>query len=98
MATLKEIRTALEGNSLTSGLSITKTYGKDSGDMRSKTIIRQGFFYTNGNTSQMLADKVSRVLTESNLTFKVVDHGEVWKDFKGGAPVAKQSHWWVIID
>lgn len=29
--------------------------------------------------------------------FEIIDRGNVWKDFKGGAPVERQSHWWVKV-
>ena len=51
--------------------------------------LRRSFFYTHGYTSTMLAEKVKAA------GFTIIDHGEVWKNFRGGASVAKQSHWWV---
>lgn len=98
MATYNAIKTILSNNPNTSGLYITKQQVKDDSSCRGATMIRQGFFYTGSGTSQALADKVSRVLKEASITFKVIDHGEIWKPFKGGAPLSKQSHWWVLID
>lgn len=52
---------------------------------------RVGFFYTNGNTSDKVVARIKANLPEAI----IIDHGEVWKPFNGGAPLAKQSHWWV---
>jgi hypothetical protein len=56
---------------------------------------RRGFFYTNGCTSEQCASNILRKLKESGLTGEVIDHGEKWTRFIGGAPLARQSHWWV---
>lgn len=53
--------------------------------------VRDSFFYTSGRTAQDLVNEVRAVFP----TAVVLDSGEVWKDFRGGAPVARQSHWWV---
>ncbi len=53
--------------------------------------IRIGFFYTHGRTTQTWVDKVK----ESFPTATIVDSGEVWKPFKGGASLKAQSHWFV---
>lgn len=52
---------------------------------------RRGFFYTSGGTSEAFANRIRDVIPSA----RILDHGEVWKDFKGGASVANQSHWWV---
>tara|TARA_R110000772_G_scaffold120186_1_gene226379 strand:- start:1143 stop:1391 length:249 start_codon:yes stop_codon:yes gene_type:complete len=52
---------------------------------------RRGFFYRHGKTSQHIVDKITWPFP----TATIIDHGEVWKAFNGGAPVSKQSHWWV---
>ncbi len=49
-------------------------------------IIRRGFFYTNGFTSEKLASAVKEA------GFDVIDHAEIWKPFRGGASTANQSH------
>lgn len=97
MATYKEIKQVIGNDSSTSSYAVTKLQCGENGG-RGLTIIRCGFYYRNNFTSEMFANKVSRVLTEANLTFKVVDHGEVWKPFRGGARLADQTHWWVKID
>ena len=53
--------------------------------------VRRSFFYTHGKTS----DSVAWAVKDAFPNAKIIDHGEVWKPFNGGAPVAKQSHWWV---
>ena len=56
-------------------------------------IVRAGFFYTNGQNATGFAAKIAAKLPE----FHVVDCGQVWKSFIGGAPLKKQSHWWVEL-
>jgi len=53
--------------------------------------VRQGFFYTHGRTASDLADSIKDFIPEA----KIVDLGEVWKNFRGGAPLAKSSHFFV---
>jgi alpha-amylase/alpha-mannosidase (GH57 family) len=57
---------------------------------------RRGFFYTNRKSSQDFADRIQNRLGQFG-TVVIVDHGEQWKPFKGGASVANQSHWWVTF-
>lgn len=52
---------------------------------------RWGFFYRNGGTSEKHANIVREKLPGA----LVLDHGEVWKAFRGGASVGQSSHWWV---
>lgn len=63
------------------------TYSKN-GDVFT---IRREFFYTNGYSSDKLAALVLKKIPGT----QIVDHGEVWKPFRGGAPTAKSSHWFV---
>lgn len=51
---------------------------------------RKGFFYRHGKDSGTFAQ---RIADELNAT--ILDHGEQWTPFRGGAPVARSSHWWV---
>jgi len=53
--------------------------------------VRRGFFYTHGKTSQDFVNDVLTAFPEA----KVVDSGEVWKPFRGGASVTASSHWFV---
>lgn len=56
---------------------------------------REGFFYTHGKTSLDLVALVTQTLEEHGFSVEVDDSGEVWKDFRGGAPVGRSSHWFV---
>jgi hypothetical protein len=54
--------------------------------------VRRGFFYTHGFTADGYAAKVQAVFPEAT----ILEKGEVWKSFRGGASVvARQSHWFV---
>ena len=52
---------------------------------------RWGFFYTSGRTFETYVQKVLHHFPNA----EIIDHGEVWKNFRGGASVANQSHWFV---
>lgn len=54
---------------------------------------RRGFFYRNGGTADGFAASIVRVLPQA----VIVETGEKWTSFNGGAPVSKQSHWWVTF-
>lgn len=53
--------------------------------------VRRGFYYRNGGSAEKLAERVLVAFPAA----KIVAQGEVNKPFKGGAPLAKQSHWFV---
>lgn len=53
--------------------------------------VRRSFYYTSGYTSDDLAAAVKKALPGAT----VLESGEVWKAFRGSAPVAQQSHWFV---
>jgi hypothetical protein len=53
--------------------------------------VRRGFFYTHGGSAERLAAAVKAAFPDAT----VLDSGEKWTSFRGGATVANQSHWWV---
>ena len=52
---------------------------------------RWSYFYRHNVTVENKIAKVKSVLPNAN----IVDSGDVWKSFRGGASVANQSHWYV---
>lgn len=60
-------------------------------------IFRKGYFYTNGSDSAKFAEHVTRRLEAAGIEHTIIDNGDHWAAFKGGASVAKQSHWWVEV-
>ncbi|MCR4301815.1 MAG: hypothetical protein NUV51_09410 [Sulfuricaulis sp.] len=53
--------------------------------------VRRGFFYTHGRTAESFVEAVKRAFPAA----VILDSGEVWKAFRGGATTANQSHWYV---
>lgn len=53
--------------------------------------VRRGFYYRHGKTVQDLENVVKTAFPD----VVIIDSGEVWKPFRGGASVATQSHWFV---
>ena len=87
MATVKQIKELIQTNLYPDSL------GKRNGNL----LCRWGFFYRHGRTSDKYCDLVTMLLNANQIDHKVVDHGQIWKDFKGGASVARQSHFYVEI-
>lgn len=54
-------------------------------------IARRAFYYRHGQT----VDTFIQYVTKTFPSAVIVDSGEVWKAFKGGAPISRQSHWYV---
>jgi len=52
---------------------------------------RVGFFYTHGQTAGTHVARVKNALPDAI----ILDSGEMWKPFRGGASVAQSSHWYV---
>jgi hypothetical protein len=75
--TIKEVREKLKG--------IVDTVSHKNGVFT----VRLGFFYRHGHTSAQLAETIMAAIPGA----EVIDHWETWKDFKGGASIAAQSHW-----
>lgn len=53
--------------------------------------VRDEFFYTHGRTADDLVADVKRAFPDAT----VLESGEVWKPFRGGASTANNSHWFV---
>lgn len=58
--------------------------------------VRREFFYTHGRSSHDFAEALKAdIQADGKWVVTVLDHGEVWKPFRGGATTANSSHWWV---
>lgn len=79
--TTKELKKILKNNGAFDSVSFKKGV----------FTVRRSFFYRHGGSSQKLADLVKINLPMAT----IIDHGEVWKPFNGGASVAQGSHWFV---
>lgn len=60
-------------------------------------VLRREFFYTHGKTAQDFANGVHSKLNDCLVDHDIVDYGEHWAPFRGGASTAQSSHWWVVI-
>ena len=61
-------------------------------------LLRKGYFYTHGRNEEDFEKRVLAKLHEADISSKVVDLGNHWAAFKGGASIARQSHWWVELE
>lgn len=66
-------------------------------DSEGNLVFRKGFYYTFGDSADTFADRISNKLNELNIPHTIIDRGQVWKPFKGGATIKNQSHWWVKV-
>lgn len=53
---------------------------------------RSGYFYMHGRTAENLVIEVRNAFPTSAA---IVDSGDHWAAFRGGASLRAQSHWWV---
>jgi hypothetical protein len=83
--TMKQIRAALE--------TVADSVGRSKGDV----VVRRGFFYKQGMTSEKFAEQVNAALEKVGLPQRVVACGEKWAPFRGGQTVAQGSHFWARI-
>jgi hypothetical protein len=79
--------------------SVRKVINADSiGKNKAGNIVfRRGYFYRNGMDSEKFANFIMTKLNEFSIDAKIVNHGDVWKQFRGGASVANSSHFFVEI-
>lgn len=61
------------------------------------TVLRQGFFYRHGKDAAAFEKSVADDLTKLGIAHKIVDKGEKYTAFRGGAKVKDSTHWWVKI-
>jgi len=50
-----------------------------------------GYHYTNSQTVEQKEELVKKYLPNA----EIIDSGDNWAPFKGGAPIQRQSHFWV---
>jgi len=60
-------------------------------------LIRKGYFYRGKQDEYSFAQEINKQLDIHDIKAKMVKCGDHWASFKGGASVAKQSHFWVEL-
>lgn len=86
MLNVSKIRTSVQ--------SIADTVGKKKDG---SFIIRRGYFYRSGLSGDKFKDEVLMALKLHGFTAEVIEWGDHWAPFKGGAPLAQSSHFYVVI-
>lgn len=87
MSVIKQVRNAVVG--------IADTVGRNKAG---RVVVRRGYFYRNGATDEKFARAVRSALAAHGIMVRVVEHGDVWKPFRGSASVANSSHWYVELE
>jgi len=57
-------------------------------------VYRSGYFYRHGQDTKTHVNKVLSTFPDA----KIIDSGDHWAAFRGGASVAKQSHFYVKFE
>jgi len=86
MLTVKQVRAVLEGHADSIGRN------KDG-----HIVLRRAFFYTNGMSGEKFADSAVKRLAEAGIPTRIVDTAVIWKAFRGGASVARGSHFKAVL-
>ena len=60
-------------------------------------VFRKSFFYRHNYNSNLFKERISKMLASINVPFEIIDAGEHWASFRGGASVAQQSHWYCEV-
>jgi hypothetical protein len=60
-------------------------------------VVRDTFFYKAGRTAEGHTHKVKKALDAAGIKHSIVDDGEHWAPFRGGATVAKSSHFYTHV-
>jgi len=60
-------------------------------------IVRNGFFYKSGRTAEGHTHKIKKALEAAGIKHSIVDDGEHNAPFRGGASVARNSHFYTHI-
>ena len=61
-------------------------------------VARHGYFYRHGNDEEKFANRISESLKSAGIEHEVVDKGDHWAPFRGGASVAQGSHFTLKLD
>lgn len=60
-------------------------------------VVRKGYFYRNGMDVDRFENTIQGILVSHKIYAQVVNKGDVWRPFRGGASVAQQSHFYVEL-
>lgn len=60
-------------------------------------VVRRGYFYTHGKDAEDFQLAVGNALQKAGIRYSIKDYGDNWARFRGGASLAKSSHWWVEL-
>lgn len=60
-------------------------------------MIRKGYFYRGKQDQFSFAKEIKEQLALHEIKAEMVNCGDHWASFKGGASVSKQSHFWVEL-
>ena len=60
-------------------------------------VVRKGYFYRNGMDELKFSNIVLTKLRTAGLSINIVNFGDHWAAFNGGATVARSSHFYVEL-
>ena len=60
-------------------------------------VVRKGYYYRNGMDADKFETQIQGILVSHKIYAQVINKGDVWKPFRGGASVAQQSHFYLEL-
>ena len=66
-------------------------------DKEGNFIFRKSFYYRHGISPDSYAHSIGAQLTDAGFDYEILDKGEHYAGFRGGASIKQSSHWWVKV-
>lgn len=79
--TVKDVKTALQ-------LIDSVSYSR----IKNEWTFRRGYYYRHGQTPHSFAASIEALLQKSGFKIIITEKDDIWKPFRGGAPLAQSSH------
>jgi len=58
-------------------------------------VARKGYFYRMGSTAEKFAETIRSRFAAKGINIEIVNSGDHWAPFRGGASLARSSHFYV---
>jgi len=85
----------MTSNQVKSLLSSKGIYCDTLSKSKGNFILRKGFFYTHGNDSYKIAQRIKEAFGNE---IEIIETDDIWKPFRGGVTVAQGSHFKVVFN
>ena len=62
-----------------------------------ETTLRWEYFYRHGRSAESYATSVQKIIDAHSLNLMIIDSGDHWAAFRGGASTRNSSHFYVTV-